>query len=170
MSVPLTLFGAVLLWFGWFGFNGGSALGANGVAAQAILTTNLAAAAAALTWMLLSSLDGEASAVGAATGAVVGLVAITPACGYVDVLSSIFIGAVGSLFSFLSIKTLSKLGVQDSLDVFACHRHICQQGNKHSRSRRGSLRQLRFACGPVWFGGGSMGVHFCNDLFIGTGG
>jgi Amt family ammonium transporter len=121
MSVPLTLFGAVLLWFGWFGFNGGSALGANGVAAQAILTTNLAAAAAALTWMLLSSLDGEASAVGAATGAVVGLVAITPACGYVDVLSSIFIGAVGSLFSFLSIKTLSKLGVQDSLDVFACH-------------------------------------------------
>lgn len=121
MSVPLTLFGAVLLWFGWFGFNGGSALGANGIAAQAILTTNLAAAAAALTWMLLSSLDGEASAVGAATGAVVGLVAITPACGYVDVLSSIFIGAVGSVFSFLSIKTLSKLGVQDSLDVFACH-------------------------------------------------
>ena len=121
MSVPLTLFGAVLLWFGWFGFNGGSALAANGIAAQAILTTNLAAAAAALTWMLLSSMEGEASAVGAATGAVVGLVAITPACGFVDVLSSIFIGAVGSLFSFLSIKALSKLGVQDSLDVFACH-------------------------------------------------
>lgn len=121
VSVPLTLFGAVLLWFGWFGFNGGSALAANGVAAQAILTTNLAAAAAALTWMLLSGLDGEATAVGAATGAVVGLVAITPACGFVDVVSSLFIGAVGSVFSFLSIKALGKLRVQDSLDVFACH-------------------------------------------------
>lgn len=121
VSVPLTLFGAVLLWFGWFGFNGGSALAANGIAAQAILTTNLAAAAAALTWMYLSSLEGEASAVGAATGAVVGLVAITPACGYVDVLSSIVIGALGSLISFFSIKGLSRLGIQDSLDVFACH-------------------------------------------------
>jgi Amt family ammonium transporter len=121
VSVPLTLFGAVLLWFGWFGFNGGSALGANPIAGQAILTTNLAAAAAALTWMYLSSLEGEASAVGAATGAVVGLVAITPACGYVDVFSSILIGALGSIISFSSIKLLSKLKIQDSLDVFACH-------------------------------------------------
>lgn len=121
VSIPLTLFGAVLLWFGWFGFNGGSALGANGIAAQALVTTNLAAAAAALVWMLLSTRDGEQTAAGTATGAVVGLVAITPACGYVDVTSSILIGAVGSFVAYFSIKLASSLRVQDSLDVCACH-------------------------------------------------
>lgn len=120
-SVPLTLFGAVLLWFGWFGFNGGSALAANGIAAQALVTTNLAAAAGALIWMMLSTMDGEPSAVGAATGAVVGLIAITPACGYVDVLSSILIGAIGSIVSYASIKLAGRLRIQDSLDVCACH-------------------------------------------------
>ena len=120
-SVPLTLFGAVLLWFGWFGFNGGSALGANGTAAQALITTNIAAAAAALTWMVLSIMEGSPSAVGTATGAVVGLVAITPACGYVDVFSSVLIGAIGSLVAFGSIKLAGKLRIQDSLDVCACH-------------------------------------------------
>ncbi|MBX3077019.1 ammonium transporter [Candidatus Obscuribacterales bacterium] len=100
VSVPLTLFGAVLLWFGWFGFNGGSALAANGIAAQALVTTNLAAAAAALTWMILSTMDGEPGAVGAATGAVVGLIAITPACGFVDIPSSIIIGVIGAFVSY----------------------------------------------------------------------
>jgi len=109
VSVPLTLFGAVLLWFGWFGFNGGSALAANGIAAQALVTTNLAAAAAALTWMVLSTMDGEPSAVGAATGAVVGLIAITPACGFVDIPSSILIGVIGSVVSYSSIKLAGKL-------------------------------------------------------------
>ncbi len=120
-SVPLTLFGAVLLWFGWFGFNGGSALAANGIAVQALVTTNVAAAAAALTWMVLSVYKGRPSAVGTATGAVVGLVAITPACGYVDIFSSIIIGAVGAAVSFFSIKLVEKLGIDDSLDVCACH-------------------------------------------------
>ena len=120
-SVPLTLFGAVLLWFGWFGFNGGSALAANGIAVQALVTTNVAAAAAALTWMLLSLYKGRPSAVGTATGAVVGLVAITPACGYVDIFSSIIIGAIGAIVSFFSIKFVEKLGIDDSLDVCACH-------------------------------------------------
>ncbi|MBU6451816.1 MAG: ammonium transporter [Cyanobacteria bacterium REEB67] len=120
-SVPLTLFGAVLLWFGWFGFNGGSALGANAAAAQALVTTTVAAAAAALTWMLVSSAEGKNTAVGAATGAVVGLVAITPACGYVDVPAAILIGSVGSVVSFFSIKLSEKLKIQDSLDVCACH-------------------------------------------------
>lgn len=120
-SVPLTLFGAVLLWFGWFGFNGGSALAANGIAVQALVTTNVAAAAAALTWMILSLYKGRPSAVGTATGAVVGLVAITPACGYVDILSSIVIGAVGAAVSFFSIKLVEELGIDDSLDVCACH-------------------------------------------------
>jgi Amt family ammonium transporter len=121
VSVPLTLFGAVLLWFGWFGFNGGSALGANHIATQALITTNVAAAAAALTWMLISMYEGKASAVGAATGAVVGLVAITPACGYVNVFSAMIIGAVGSLVSYFSIKIGEHFKIQDSLDVCACH-------------------------------------------------
>lgn len=121
VSVPLTLFGAVLLWFGWFGFNGGSALAANGIAAQALVTTNLAAAAAALTWMVLSTMDGEPGAVGAATGAVVGLIAITPACGFVDIPSSIIIGVIGAFVSYSSIQLAGKLKIQDPLDVGACH-------------------------------------------------
>ena len=120
-SVPLTLFGAVLLWFGWFGFNGGSALGANPAAAQALVTTTVAAAAAALTWMVVSATEGKNTAVGAATGAVVGLVAITPACGYVDVTSAIVIGSVGAIVAFFSIKLSENLKIQDSLDVCACH-------------------------------------------------
>lgn len=121
VSVPLTLFGAVLLWFGWFGFNGGSALGASSIAVQALITTNIAAAAAALTWMALSMFDRSATSVGTATGAVVGLVAITPACGYVDSWSSLVIGIIASFVSFFSIKLCNKLRIQDSLDVFACH-------------------------------------------------
>jgi Amt family ammonium transporter len=120
-SLPLTLFGAVLLWFGWFGFNGGSALAANATAVQALVTTNVAAAAAALTWMVLSLYKGKASAVGTATGAVVGLVAITPACGYVDTLAAVVIGAVGAAVSFFSIKLAEHIGLDDSLDVCACH-------------------------------------------------
>jgi ammonium transporter, Amt family len=120
-SVPLCLFGTVLLWFGWFGFNGGSALAANGLAVQALVTTNVAAAAAALMWLALSSLEGRPSIIGVATGAVVGLVAITPACGYVDVLSSVIIGAGGAAVSFGSIKLWHKLRIEDALDVGACH-------------------------------------------------
>ncbi len=120
-SVPLTLFGAVLLWFGWFGFNGGSALAANEIAVQALVTTNVAAAASALTWMMLSRYKGKPSAVGTATGAVVGLVAITPACGYVDVFSAIAIGIIGAGVSFFSIKIAEKIGIDDALDVCACH-------------------------------------------------
>jgi ammonium transporter, Amt family len=120
-TVSLVLFGAVLLWFGWFGFNGGSALAANGVAVQALVTTNLAAAAAALTWLLLSWSHGKPSAVGTATGAVVGLVAITPACGFVDIPASVIIGAVGSVVSYFSIELASRVGLDDPLDVGACH-------------------------------------------------
>jgi Amt family ammonium transporter len=120
-TVSLVLFGAVLLWFGWFGFNGGSALAANGVAVQALVTTNLAAASAALTWLALSWLHGKPSAVGTATGAVVGLVAITPACGFVDIPASAIIGAVGSVVSYFSIEFASRVGLDDPLDVGACH-------------------------------------------------
>lgn len=122
VSIPLTLFGAVLLWFGWFGFNGGSALGANIIAVQALVTTNVAASVAAMSWMLLSWWDKSGpTAVGTATGAVVGLVAITPACGYVDIWAAMIIGAVGAAVSFFSIKLAGRLRIQDALDVCACH-------------------------------------------------
>jgi ammonium transporter, Amt family len=120
-SIPLTLLGAVLLWFGWFGFNGGSALAANGIAVQAIVTTNVATAAAALTWMGLSAREGRPNVIGVATGVVVGLVAITPACGYVDIPSSILIGVVGAAISYYCIQLRNRWGIDESLDVWACH-------------------------------------------------
>lgn len=120
-SVLLTLLGAILLWFGWFGFNGGSALASNGTAVYAMVTTNVAAAAAAVTWMGLSWQHSRPSIIGVATGAVVGLVAITPACGFVDIPSAIIIGAVGALISYYCIQLRNKLNIDESLDVWACH-------------------------------------------------
>jgi Amt family ammonium transporter len=120
-SVLLTLLGAILLWFGWFGFNGGSALAANGTAVYAIVTTNVAAAAAALSWMALSWRHSRPSVIGVATGAVVGLVAITPACGYVDVPAALIIGVVASIVSYYCIQLRNRLNIDESLDVWACH-------------------------------------------------
>ncbi|HYV99539.1 MAG TPA: ammonium transporter [Gemmatimonadaceae bacterium] len=121
-NVPFALLGAGLLWFGWFGFNGGSALAADGVAANALMSTHAAAAAALVTWISLESLrGGRASAVGAATGAVVGLVAITPAAGYVSPVSAIAIGALAAPCSFFALQYRSRTRVDDTLDVFACH-------------------------------------------------
>lgn len=120
-NVLLTLLGAILLWFGWFGFNGGSALAANGLAVHAIVTTNLAAAAAALMWMILSWRRSRPSVIEVATGAVAGLVAITPACGYVGVSAAIATGAVASLVSYACIRWRNKLKIDESLDVWACH-------------------------------------------------
>jgi ammonium transporter, Amt family len=120
-NIQLTLLGAFLLWFGWFGFNGGSALSANNIAVQAILTTNVAAAAGALAWMFLSWTNDRPNTVGIATGAVVGLVAITPACGFVDTFSAILIGAVAAVISYFGIQFGEKVALDDSLDVWACH-------------------------------------------------
>jgi len=121
-NVPFTLIGAGLLWVGWFGFNGGSALAADGIAATAVITTHAAAAAALVVWLMLDVWkSGQATAVGGATGAVVGLVAITPAAGYVTPLSAIAIGAVAACASFAAIQARSKTRVDDALDVFACH-------------------------------------------------
>ncbi len=120
-NIPLVVIGAVLLWFGWFGFNGGSALAANGLATSAVVVTNTAAAAAALVWMLLSWFHRRPSVLGAATGAVVGLVAITPASGYVDPLAALLIGGMASVISYYMIVLRMKLRIDESLDVFACH-------------------------------------------------
>ncbi|MFC4455501.1 ammonium transporter [Deinococcus sonorensis] len=121
-NVPFILLGAALLWFGWFGFNAGSALGANQVAANAFMTTNTATAAALLMWLGWELLRGQKpSAVGAATGAVVGLVAITPACGFVSPMASIVIGVLAATASFWVVQLKHSLKFDDALDVFACH-------------------------------------------------
>ena len=121
-NVPFTLVGAGLLWVGWFGFNAGSALAADGIAANALLTSNTAAAAALLTWVLIDlRRTGQATAVGAATGAVVGLVAITPAAGYVTPLAALAIGACGACASYAAIQLRNRTRIDDALDVFACH-------------------------------------------------
>jgi Amt family ammonium transporter len=120
-NIPLVVIGAVLLWFGWFGFNGGSALAANGLAVSAVVVTNTAAAAAALVWMILSWLHRRPSVLGVATGAVVGLVAITPASGFVDPLAALAIGGIAAVISYYMIVLRMKLRIDESLDVFACH-------------------------------------------------
>ena len=120
-NIPFTVLGAGLLWMGWFGFNGGSALAANGLAANALVTSNTAAAAAAIAWMLLSWRDGKPSVLGIVTGAVVGLVAITPAAGYVTPLAALVIGALAAPISYYAIKLRQRMNLDESLDVWACH-------------------------------------------------
>ena len=121
-DVTMTVLGAGLLWFGWFGFNAGSALAANGLAANAFVVTNTAAAMAALTWLTVSWLHrGQPSAIGAALGAVAGLVAITPAAGFVSVPASIIIGLGAGSLCYLAMQLRPRLRVDDALDVWAVH-------------------------------------------------
>jgi Amt family ammonium transporter len=121
-NVPFIVLGAGILWFGWFGFNAGSAGAANGLAANAFVVTNTAAAAAALSWMFASwALTGKASVIGAAAGAVAGLVAITPASGFVQPMESIIIGGVAGTLCYLAIRLRARIGLDDSLDVVGVH-------------------------------------------------
>ena len=121
-NVPFVLLGTGMLWFGWFGFNAGSALAANETAALAFLTTNTASAAAMLSWMFFDIARGrKPTALGACIGAVVGLVAITPAAGFVTVGASMFIGAFASVLSNLACSFKGRTGLDDTLDVFPCH-------------------------------------------------
>jgi Amt family ammonium transporter len=122
-NLPYTLIGAAMLWFGWFGFNAGSALAADGIAASAFMATNAAAAAAGLAWPLLDKLVNKRSTIlGAATGAVVGLVAVTPAAGYVNVGGALAIGAIASAVCFVMVTFVKeRFGYDDALDAFGCH-------------------------------------------------
>jgi Amt family ammonium transporter len=121
-NIPFVLLGTGMLWFGWFGFNAGSALAANGQAAMAFATTNTASAAAAIAWMAFDVIRGrKPSAIGACVGAVVGLVAITPAAGYVSVGASILIGTAASVISNAVLHLKSQSTLDDTLDVFPCH-------------------------------------------------
>ncbi len=121
-SVPFTLFGAGLLWFGWFGFNAGSALSASDLAALAFASTHAAAAAGLTAWVLIDFMrTGKTTAVGAATGAIIGLVAITPAAGFVSTRSGLVIGALAAVASYTAMQIRAKTSLDDTLDVFACH-------------------------------------------------
>jgi ammonium transporter, Amt family len=121
-NVPFVILGASVLWFGWFGFNGGSALAANQLAVYALVNTNLAASAGAVTWMLVDWIwKGKPSAVGMCVGAVAGLVAITPASGFVDAQASLIIGVGAGIVSNFVSNWRARTRLDDSLDVFACH-------------------------------------------------
>ncbi len=120
-NISYTVLGAGLLWMGWFGFNGGSALAADGLAVNAVVTTHTAAASAGVVWMLLSWRDDRPSVLGIVIGMVVGLVAITPAAGFVTPLSALVIGAVAAPISYYAIRLREKIGLDESLDVWACH-------------------------------------------------
>lgn len=121
-NIPYVLIGTGLLWFGWFGFNAGSALGANSLAVSAFLTTNIAAGAAGLSWMFFDVSRGKKpSVLGFCIGAVVGLVAITPGAGFVSIPSSIFIGVIAAVISNLAVSWKQKTSLDDTLDVFPCH-------------------------------------------------
>ena len=122
-NIPFVVLGASLLWFGWFGFNAGSALAADGLAAHAFMTTNTSAATAMLSWMLIDMIrDGKPSVVGACTGAVLGLVAITPGAGFVPLWAAFIIGALVSPICYFAVSVIKvKFGYDDALDAFGCH-------------------------------------------------
>ncbi len=121
-NIVYTVIGAGLLWIGWLGFNAGSALAADGIAATALIATHVAAASSLIAWLAIDTMrTGKSTAVGGATGAVVGLVAITPAAGYVTPLSAIVIGTLGAVASYAAIEIRNRTRIDDALDVFACH-------------------------------------------------
>ena len=157
-NVPYVVLGAALLWFGWFGFNAGSGLAADGVDVNAFLVANTAAAAAALTWGIISQVQtGRMSAVGVASGAVAGLVAITPASGYVGVYGALAIGAGAGVLCSIAVSLRTRTQIDDALEVFAVHgvggiwgrnrhRHLCRGGHRRHRGR--NRRQRRPARYP----------------------
>jgi len=120
-NIPLTLIGGALLWFGWFGFNAGSALAANGLAASAFVVTNTSAAAGAIAWLVASWYRGKPSSLGMISGAIAGLVAITPAAGFVDPVSAIAIGGIAGLLCYGAMLFRLRRGLDESLDAWAVH-------------------------------------------------
>ena len=121
-NLPMTITGTAILWFGWFGFNAGSALASDGLAASAFVTTHVAASAAALSWTFAEWIHrGKPTTLGAASGAVAGLVAITPAAGFVGPVSAVIIGGAGGVICYMGVLAKSKLGYDDSLDVVGIH-------------------------------------------------
>lgn len=164
-NVPFVLLGAGVLWFGWFGFNGGSALAADGIAALALVNTLLAPAAGIFVWTLLDHfITGKITAVGIATGIVVGLVAITPAAGFVEPGGAIILGAIGVIPSYFIIKWRTKTSLDDSLDVFAAH----GMGGIMGALLTGMLAAEAFAGGDGLLLGGGFGQTGIQALSVGA--
>jgi ammonium transporter, Amt family len=157
-NLPFTLIGAAMLWFGWFGFNAGSSLAADGIAASAVVATNTAAAIAAIVWATADRLaNGKVTILGVATGAVAGLAAITPAAGYVNVTGALFIGAASSAVCFFMVSFVkARLGYDDALDAFGCH---------GVGGLVGSLLTGLLADPEIWktYGGGHAGLIYGNS-------
>ena len=174
-SIALTALGAALLWFGWFGFNAGSQLAADGVAASAFLVTNTSAATAALVWMFCEWIvTGKPTVLGIASGVVAGLVAITPAAGFVNLPAALIIGLVSGALGYFSVAVLKqKIGYDDSLGRLWCPRHVrhlgrpghgpFRQPRHHRRRHRPVLRQPRAAMDPDRLHCRHRGVHRCRD-------
>ncbi len=120
-SIPLTLIGLAMLWFGWFGFNGGSALQANDIAVNAIVVTFIASCFAGLTWMAVSWIKGKPGSLGIASGVIAGLASITPAAGFVDVAGAVVIGVISGILCFIALDLRIKRGIDESLDAWAIH-------------------------------------------------
>ena len=120
-NIPLTLIGAAMLWFGWFGFNGGSALSANKIAVNAITTTFIASCFAGLSWMLMSWIKGKPGSLGIVSGIIAGLASITPAAGFVDVKGAMIIGIIAGILCFAALEFRIKKGIDESLDAWAIH-------------------------------------------------
>jgi Amt family ammonium transporter len=157
-NLPFTVTGAALLWVGWFGFNAGSALAANGIAANAFVTTNTASATAALSWMFVEwSRSGKPTMLGVATGAVAGLVAITPGAGFVGPIAAIIIGAVAGIVCFYAVVMKNRFGYDDSLDVVGVH---------GVGGTWGALATGLFASAAV-NAGGTDGLFFGNAALLG---
>jgi ammonium transporter, Amt family len=159
-NLPFSVLGAALLWFGWFGFNAGSALGANGLAVNAFVVTNTAAAAAALTWALIDWIfNGAPTMLGTISGAVGGLVAITPAAGYVGIGGAIAIGVMVSVVCFVAVSFVKhKFGYDDSLDAFGVH---------GVGGMLGAIATGLFACKAINPTGGNDGLFFGNPKQLG---
>ena len=157
-NLTMTLLGAALLWFGWFGFNGGSAVASGSLATNAFVVTHISTAAAALSWMIFEWVyRGNPTVLGAASGAVAGLVAITPASGFVGPVSAIIIGLVGGAVCYLAINLKSKFGYDDSLDVVGVH---------GVGGTWGALATGLFACKAI-NSAGNDGLFFGNFSLIG---
>ncbi len=178
-NIPYVILGTGLLWFGWFGFNAGSAMAANGLAALAFATTNTASAAAAMSWLFFDVLIGrKPSAMGACIGAVVGLVAITPAAGYVSVGASIFIGAAAALISNVAVTMKGKTTLDDALDVFPCHGlggivgmiftgvFAKDVGLIHGEAHTFLMHMIALAIVSVFTFGGSYLLYMITDKFL----
>jgi Amt family ammonium transporter len=124
-NIPMTVLGAGILWFGWFGFNAGSALSAGKIATMAFMTTQIASGTAAVSWLATEWIfRGKPTALGAASGAVAGLVAITPAAGFVGPISAVMIGFMAGILCYLALMLKDKLGYDDALDVVAIHKEV----------------------------------------------